>query len=158
MIGACEKIAAAASMPAKPQAAMLTKLTGMPSSSARSPFSLAARSAMPSLVRLRKYMSENDSASTTMNANTWLPVTSGSPRELRHCRCCHGVVTFGTALARSPNQIGMKKPSAAYDCATPMVTTVTISRDAFLNRRSTTTSVKMPVRAPPTRAIGIVSR
>ncbi len=139
-------------------ATVLTRLTGTPSSSARSLFSDDARSAMPIRLRLRNSMRPKVSSSTRAKAKTWLPVRIGSPRELCSWRPCHGVATFGTALAFSPNQIGMKKPSAAKLCAMPIETTVTMSREACLNRRSTTISVNAPVSSPPTTAIGRVSR
>jgi hypothetical protein len=72
-----------------------TRLTGMPSSAARSAFSAAARTAMPMRLRLKNSASPPVSRPTTRNANTWLPDSTGSPRELSKASPAHGVSTTG---------------------------------------------------------------
>ena len=145
-IGAVSMTVRADSSPAMAHTMVDRRRTGMPSTSARSAFSDAARTATPSDVRVRNHASAPATTGTMITMTTWFPVNStGSSVKLDDSGVRNEFVTSGC-----PNSDGRPASTPPRIWARPMVASVRMRRGAQKNRRMTTRSTSAPVAAAAT--------
>ena len=110
--------------------------TGTPSRRARSVFSAAARMAVPARDRRRNQASAPTTTGTTATASRWLPVMSAGPTS--NDSELSGVSNAPSTRPSAPNSFwGMSSSIPPRTWARPMVATVSTSRGASANRRTT---------------------
>ena len=132
------------SPPATAHTSVWSRRTGTPSSSARSSFSAAARTARPASVRRRNHPRPMSTTGAAASIRTWSPrIGYGRTNQLP----LSGVSMFPIS-ASVPSISPMIRPIAPRICASPIDATVNTSRDERAKRRMTSTSTAAPVATP----------
>ncbi len=124
--------------------------TGIPSSRARSALSATERTAMPASVRSRNQPRAISTTGTTMAINRSLPLKSTG--KMRTWCAVSGVVTPPT-MEGPFSQPGTSSWIPPKSCASPIVTTMTISRGAVKKRQRMMKSTNSPSAAPTSSAM-----
>ncbi len=148
--GALRMPVSPASRPAMTQTSVDKRLTGMPSSLARSALSATERTAMPASVRKRNHPRAISTTGTTIAINRSFPLK----RTGKSSTWCDdsGVVTPPT-MEGPFSHPGTSSWMPPKSCARPIVTTITISRGAVKKRHRMMKSTNNPSAAPTTRAM-----
>ena len=141
----------AARPPAIDHSSIDRRLTGMPSSRARSMLSAMPRTAMPASVRSRNQVSAASTTGTTARSARSLPLNStGSNSNLWRLSGVLSELTIGWPPSRSGRKIAA--PPRAW--ARPTVATVSTRRGAVANRRMTKRSTSAPIATPTATPTG----
>ena len=139
-----------------------TRLTGMPSSTARSALSALARTAMPRLVKRKNAARAALQTTTAITAMTWLALKMMGEISKESSKGA-GKVCGGVGSSNVPGNAlwasrGKARPRATRSCARPRVATVRMRRGALAKRRMmpNCTSAPSPTASssPRTNAIG----
>ena len=138
-----------ASTPAITQTRVERRRTGMPSSRARSELSATERTATPASVRSRNHPSATSTTGTTMAMRRSFPLKSTG--KISTWCALSGVVTPPT-MEGPFSQPGTSSCMPPKSWASPMVTTMTMSRGAVKKRQRMMKSTRSPSAAPITRA------